>query len=443
MIDGMKGLLTALFLALLIGSAAAQDNFFKKYPGTSSSCSYGLAVSADGVPGLAGLQFDSAGSRLIVHSRMGQDGSATILHSFGTGNPDDTISAIASASDGGFVLVATTGSASAMRDLLAFKVRANGTIAWRKRIGTASNDIVYRIARIPGGFALAGAATTGSNTDALVIKINEAGTILWKRTYGDAETELGHSIEPTGDGGLVVGGLREDSPFVWKLDSSGRIFWGRVLPDLMFSREGRVSVVVAGASYYLVGTSNRGGHSHGGPEHTGISVTRLGSAGEWIWTREYHSSDPAVTWRAAAAADGNVVIGGYVGQQTAKALVFELTPEGRIAWKRAYPAENSSVFDVVPMSDGGVLAAGCAGNERLEMFLARTDPRGNIPKACGRWKSLSLATDILQGESAAFKPAERTYSGSATFSPISIRKSNLSARDLCAGSSLREIPAPR
>ena len=131
------------------------------------------------------------------------------------------------------------------------------------------------------------------------------------------------------------------------------------------------------SSYYLVGTSNRGEHSHGGPEHTGISVSKLTSIGELVWTREYHSEDAAVAWNATAGNNGNIIVAGHSGAVTAKALVFELNPDGKIRWKRAYYTENSAAFNVV-LSDTSTFITGCTGKERLELYVAKIDARGNI-----------------------------------------------------------------
>jgi hypothetical protein len=419
------------FIAIFfISSASADSNFFKKYPGQASNCGYALALSSAGNIAVAGLQYGTTDNRSIIQGQMDLDGKGTTLYSYDTGRPDDTVSAVAPTRDGGFIIAANTSGSSSFRDILIIKVRSNGSIAWKKRITTANQEIVYGITTVPGGYVLAGASAAGSNIDALLIKINEAGTIVWKKLYGNSEAEFAYSAAPTDDGGLIMAAVREDAPFVLKLNASGRRTWGRIFPKQIFSSDGRVSIVKSGSFYYLVGTSLREGHSHGGLDHTGISVSKLTTGGELVWTREYHADDATVAWNATAGLNGNIIIAGHAGAITSKAVVFEINPDGKIKWKRAYFAENSAAFNV-SLGDSSTFITGCTGRERLELFVAKIDTRGNIPQACGRWRSIAVSIDVLQDEISAFSPAEKSFPGSVTSATITTRNMNSGSKDLC------------
>ena len=426
----LKSFIHCFIAIAFISSASADSNFFKKYPGQGSNCGYALTLSSAGNIAVAGLQFGAASNRVLIHGQLDSDGKGTTLYSYDTGRTDDTVSAIAPTRDGGFIIAANTSGITAQRDILILKIKSNRTIAWKKRIATDNHEIVYGMTPVAGGYVLIGASAVSSNIDVLLIKINESGAIVWKKTYGDSEAEFGYSVATTDDGGLIIAAVKEDSPFVLKLNSSGRRIWGRIFPDQIFSSDGRVSIVKSASFYYLVGTSIRGEHSHGGPEHTGISVSKLTSNGELVWTREYHSTDASVAWNATAGINGNIIIAGHSGAITSKALVFELNPEGKIKWKRAYYPENSAAFNVV-LSDTSTFITGCTGRDRLELYVAKIDSKGNIPQACGRWRSIGVSIDIISDEVIGFSPTEKSFAGTSTSTTITTGNMNSGTKDLC------------
>jgi hypothetical protein len=409
---------------------SADASFFKKYPGQVSNCGYAVALSPAGNIGVGGLQFENAEKRTLIHGQMDPDGKTTTLYTYDTGRVDDTLSAIVASTDGGFILAGNTTGVTTNRDILLLKVRPNGTIAWRKRITTANHEIVYGITRADGGYILVGANAISGNVDALLVKITESGAIVWKKSYGDSDAEFGFSVASTDEGGLIMAGVKEDSPFILKLDSNGRRLWGRVIPTEIYSANGRISIVKSGEFYFLVGTSSEGGHAHGSVEHTGISVSKISSSGNLFWTKEYFSKDPIVVWNATAGINGNVLIAGHAGALTLKALLFEINPDGKFRWKRAYHAENSSAFSVV-LTNGNILITGCTGRERLELFVAKSDTQGNIPQACGRWRSITMGADVIQDEIISFTPEEKSFSAASVSSAITTRKMNSGSKDLC------------
>jgi hypothetical protein len=426
----LKFLIAVILILIFLPIALADTGFFKKYPGQISNCGYAVALSSAGNIGVAGLQFENAERRSLIHGQMDADGIATTLYTYDTGRVDDTLSAVAASTDGGFILAANTSGANTNRDILVMKVKSNGSIAWKKRITTANHEIVYGINRVAGGYILVGANAISGNVDALLVKVTESGAIVWKKSYGDSEAEFGYSVTSTDEGGLIMAGVKEESPFILKLDSSGRRVWGRLIPTETYSADGRITIVKSGSFYFLVGTSSEGGHAHGGIEHTGISVTKLSSKGEMLWTREYFSRDPIVAWSATAGQNGNLVIAGHAGALTAKALLFEINPDGKFRWRRAYFAENSSAFSVV-LSNENILITGCTGKERLELFVARSDTQGNIPQACGRWRNITMGVDIIQDEIIGFTPEEKSFSGASASSTITTRRINSGSKDLC------------
>jgi hypothetical protein len=427
-------MLKVLFAAILIFTyiqtqALAESNFFKKYPGQASNCGYAVAVSPTGNIGVAGLQFDNSDERTVLHGQMDPEGKGTSLYTFDTGRADDTVSAIAATGDGGFIIASNTSGDSTNRDILIMKVKSNGTIAWKKRITTSNHEIVYSMTKVPGGYVLVG-ANVSNDVDALLIKITESGSIAWKNSYASSDADFGYAVTATDQGELLMAGIQVNSPFLLKLSATGRRIWGRLIPTEIYSADGRISILNSGGFYFLVGTSTKGEHAHGGIEHTGISVTKLSSNGQLLWTREYFSKDAIVAWNATTATNGNIIIAGHAGSITAKALLFEINTDGKFQWRRAYSSENSSVFNVVSSGES-IFITGCTGKDRLELYLAKADAKGNIPQACGRWKNFTMGVDVIPDSTIPFSPQEKSFSGVAASTTIATSKMNSGSKDLC------------
>jgi outer membrane protein assembly factor BamB len=426
----LKVLFSAIFiLSCLLATASGESNFFKKYPGQASNCGYAIAVSPTGKIGVAGLQFNNSDERTLLHGQMDADGKGTSLYTFDTGRADDTVSAIAATGDGGFIVASNTSGDSTNRDILIMKVKSDGAVAWKKRITTSNHEIVYSMAKVPGGYVLVG-ANVANDVDALLIKITESGSIAWKKSYATTDEDFGYAVTSTEQGELLMAGIQVNSPFVLKLSATGRRIWGRLIPTEIYSADGRLSILDTGGFHFLIGTSTEGEHAHGGIEHTGISVTKLTSNGSIVWTREYFSKDAIVAWNATVATNGNIIIAGHAGSITAKALLFEINTDGKFQWKRAYFTENSAAFNVVSSGES-IFITGCTGKDRLELYLAKADVKGNIPQACGRWKNITMGVDLIPDSTIPFAPQEKTFSGVSASSSITTRKMNSDSKDLC------------
>ena len=133
----MKILALAVSLAaVFVSGAFGQSTFFKKYPQVSSSCGYSVAVSTKGIIGLSGLQFDSSGSRSILQSGIDSTGKPAFTYMMNTGSASNAPGGMAPVRDGGFILVSSMFGADGKPDIIVTRLRPNGTLGWKRRIGT-------------------------------------------------------------------------------------------------------------------------------------------------------------------------------------------------------------------------------------------------------------------------------------------------------------------
>ncbi|WP_161597166.1 CBM96 family carbohydrate-binding protein [Dyadobacter flavalbus] len=177
------------------------------------------------------------------------------------GSLRDRVSSLIQAPDGGFIVAGEsdseiggnkTADSKGSYDYWIVKLSASGTKLWDKTYGGRYFDRDPIITRTEdNGFLLAGISSSeveGDKTapvfgdyDVWVVKINSEGEKLWDKSYGGSDFDLIKSIQPTSDGGYLIGGIGGTSlsdPHTdpelqgygfWavKIDASGSKIWDR------------------------------------------------------------------------------------------------------------------------------------------------------------------------------------------------------------------------
>jgi hypothetical protein len=414
-----------LLLTLLTASIAFSDDdssFFKKYTNSLSTCGYAIAVAPDENIGMAGSRTDASGVRTSFFGGANKLGDLKFVNTYSTGSLSDTLSVIASTPDKGFILAGTTRAANESREILIFKVRANGTIVWKKKIGGGNgSDVIWGMTATPTGYVLAGT----SDLDVMLLKISwQTGKVLWKKTYGDSETEFGYSVAPTEDGGVLVVGVRASNPLVLKVDPSGKLLWHIIFRSLTDSGDGAPIVATTPTAYYIGSTTAPGEHSHGGTEN-GVVITKLTPQGKFIWSKHFHNSSESLTgWHLIPAQDGGVILSGQLGFDPTKAIFARIDPRGKLIWKRILSETNSSAFFSAALNDSHVLITGCVGQSTLDLFALKINQKNGLLDApCSLLKTPAIITG-------ATPQILDTYSIETKNSPVIISSPNLKRTQL-------------
>jgi hypothetical protein len=414
-----------LILILLAATIAYSDDdssFFKKYTNSLSTCGYAIAVAPDENIGMAGSRTDASGVRTSFFGGANRLGDLKFVNTYSTGGLSDTLSVIASTPDKGFILAGTTRAANESREIVIFKVRANGTIVWKKKIaGGNGSDVIWGMTATPTGYVLAGT----SDLDVMLLKISwQTGKVFWKKTYGDAATEYGYSVASTENGGVLVAGVRESNPLILKVDSSGKLVWHRVVSTLDDSGDGAPIVATTPSAYYIGSTTSPGSHSHGGNEN-GIVITKLTTDGKFLWSKHFHNSSESLTgWHLIAAEDGGVILSGQIGFDPTRAVFVRIDPRGKIIWKRMVDETNSSAFFSAALNDSYVLITGCVGQSTLDLFALKINQKNGLLDApCSSLKTPAILTGS--------RPQTlTTYTIETRNSPIVITTPNLTRSQL-------------
>ena len=171
--------------------------------------------------------FGPGGSDIGVFN-IDSNGNLLWQKAYGETNAD-VPSSIQQTSDGGYIVAGETNSFGTGNptDMWILKLDSSGTILWQKTYGGTSSDKAYAIQQTEDGgyIVLAGSGSFGS---VWILKLNSNGGIIWQKSFEKNTNSSPLFFKQTSDGGYIVGGYRFVSSTVgWllKLDKSGHIAW--------------------------------------------------------------------------------------------------------------------------------------------------------------------------------------------------------------------------
>ncbi len=169
--------------------------------------------------------------------KIDNDGNMKWNKTFDRGSSESSSSVLQTV-DGGYIMLGST--ATHGYDALLIKTDSKGNEEWMRTFGGPDwkiND--YGIQQtIEGGFIIIGSiqpTNRESYEDVWLLKTDAQGNEEWMKTYGGTEWDTGHSVRQTKDGGYIVAGRtasfgsgKED---VWliKTDSDGNKVWDKTI----------------------------------------------------------------------------------------------------------------------------------------------------------------------------------------------------------------------
>jgi len=171
--------------------------------------------TSDGGSVFAGITSNEASGPLdATLIRVDSAGGVVWAHSYG-GEGSDIGHGVASAPDGGFLLVGYTDSFGAGgSDIYLVRTDAEGAVVWTRTLGDPGDDRAMMAAPMTdGGYALAGYASGGDQYwSARLTAVSDGGAMLWTEAFGSSGTDRGVMLQETADGGFIfTGGIwRED-----------------------------------------------------------------------------------------------------------------------------------------------------------------------------------------------------------------------------------------
>ncbi|WP_158267547.1 T9SS type A sorting domain-containing protein [Adhaeribacter arboris] len=222
-------------------NASGNKVWDKAFGGNSVDYLTSLQQTSDGSYILGGYSFSGKSGDKSEAKKGSEDYWVIKLNASGNkvwdktigGNYDDKLTSLQQTSDGGFILGGTSDSGISgdksqdsyinydgqnSSDYWIVKLKADGTKEWDKTFGGDSNDLLASLQpTIDGGYIMGGTSNSGISGDKTdkgiegsydywVVRLNVDGTKLWDKTIGGTSTDYFASLQQTHDGGYILGG---------------------------------------------------------------------------------------------------------------------------------------------------------------------------------------------------------------------------------------------
>jgi hypothetical protein len=264
------------------------------------------------------------------------------------GSIGDRLNAMQPTADGGYILGGYSDSpisgdksqaSQGDSDYWVVKVDASGTKQWDRTVGGSNRDNLRSVLpTADGGYLLAGSSNSpisGDKTQATqgqydywLVKLDASGTKVWDRVYGGSALDELTTLQPTSDGGFLLGG-HSDSPingtktqtplggtdyWVIKIDAAGTKQWDKTLggssSDYLYSLQQTTD-----GGYILGGYSDSpisGDKTQASRGNNDYWVVKLDASGAKQWDRTYVGADNDQLAKVQQTTDGGYILGGAI-----------------------------------------------------------------------------------------------------------------------------------
>ncbi|MFT5765479.1 MAG: hypothetical protein ACI8X3_002916, partial [Saprospiraceae bacterium] len=308
---------------------------------------------------------------------------------------------------------------------------AQSAIEWDEAYGGSSYEELQGLHQTPDGGFIYGCSTPSlANTeiseapigrgDYWLVKTDAEGNILWDERIGGNETEIIQEVQPTSDGGYILGGwsfsgingdkTEANNGPVWtsdiwvvKTDATGTVLWDRSLGG------------DNNEQLYHIQEISDGGFIIGGWSASGISGTKteanqggwdfyaikLDASGNTVWDKTFGGSAYDMMLDIDESSDGSIYMGGWsasgISGDKSEPLVavidywvIKTDANGNKIWDKTYGGNgNDQIQSLEVLSDSTLIFAGfstsgvfgdkTAPNEGLEdMWIIKADSSGAI-----------------------------------------------------------------
>lgn len=326
--------------------AAGGIQWQQTYGGSMEEWPWSVITTTDGGYLVHGYSYSfGAGDADWWILKLGSAGDIQWQRAFG-GSGFDHAREVKQTTDGGYIVAgSTTSFGSGDQDAWIMKLSSSGNIQWQKAYGNTVGDVAYSIAETPdGGYITAGFnGITASTRNAWVAKLDSSGSIQWERQYGSVANQYAQQIQPTSDGGYIVG-----------------------LEDINTSTG-----------------------------HTEFVALKLDSNGNIAWQKRYSGGVDDQLWSVQQTTDTGYVFSGNTfsfGAGSMDIWIVKTDATGNVEWQKSYgtPDFEESIL-ITQAPDGGYVLAGNSGEE---IVVLKLDGAGEIGPGCS-WSSDTFGTTTV------------------------------------------------
>lgn len=220
-------------------------------------------------------------------------------------------------SNGSFVVTGyTTSSPASYYDAFLYKINSSGDSLWYKLYSTGSflyDDANSVRALSNGGFLMGGQSANGANGfDQFLIRTDDSGNVLWTKKFGTAATDNIEYIAVGNNcfylaGGTAGAGMGGDDGYVVKTDTVGNVIWAKTYGG-SFPDDFHTVQITGDGGLIMAGTT-----SSTGPLQPNMWLMRTNSDGDSLWSNTYGGDNHDHGYSGIQSSDGGYVIVGHTG----------------------------------------------------------------------------------------------------------------------------------
>ncbi|KAA9346016.1 T9SS type A sorting domain-containing protein [Adhaeribacter soli] len=358
--------------------------------------------------------------------------------SFG-GNDLDIPNDIISTNDGGYLISGYSASSKNGDKSSVFqggfdhwiiKTDAFGNKQWDKSFGGSGQERAFNaFQRSDGSYLVGGFSGSGITNDKSepsrgvedfwLLKLDQNGNKLWDKAYGGNSSEYFKSMNPTSDGGFILGGWSESGIsgeksevsrgnsdyWIVKIDSNGTKQWDRTFGGSSVEWFNNVQQTNDGG--YIIGGSSADNSANSGDRtqtsrgRTDIWIVKTNSLGVKQWDKTFGGNKLDEVHSIIQTPDGGYLLGGYSysdasGNKNAANLgdsdfwLIKIDSLGNKLWDKTFGGANyDAIQKIIKTKDGNYLLAGISAsgisNTKLDanigdndFWLVKVDGNGNI-----------------------------------------------------------------
>lgn len=243
--------------------------------------------------------------------------------------------------------------------------------------------------------------------EGIIIKYGKDGTKKWLKMLGGSGDDMIYAVEPTSDGGFVVGGKSNSldgtfkglgtekiKAFTTKCDKDGKVIWNNVLSGTKHSSVESIAIAPDGTIYTAINCITGDGEYAAikGTEtgRTTTVISKISADGKTAWNKALYGSGKTEMYGLVAENNGCVVAGYYsstsAGNQgtfseirnggnagTVDGVVIKLTSAGDQKWITPLVGfQNDFVSDIVAIPGGYAVCGYSNSSNRDFAFLSGT-----------------------------------------------------------------------
>ncbi|MBI4310832.1 MAG: SBBP repeat-containing protein [Chloroflexi bacterium] len=309
--------------------SSEEDNAFGVSASPSDQSVYVVGSTNGALPG----QKSSGGSDAFLSK---YDALGTLLwpRQFGSPSMDSATGVSADLKGDAYVAGWTDGTLPGQtsvggRDAFLSRYDPSGSELWTRQFGTSTEDSGSGVSADNVGNVYLVGYTTGTlpgqisagNTDAFLSKYDASGAPLWTRQFGSGQDDYGYGVAADSFGNVYVAGWTGGTlplqasaggadAFLRKYDASGNVVW-----TSQFGTSGNDAGYSVSAdnfgNVYIVGYTSGALPGQIGAGDIDAFLRMYGTAGNYVWTRQFGSSAHDEAWGVSADNFGNVYAVGW------------------------------------------------------------------------------------------------------------------------------------